>query len=153
MEKLCFKKREEVMVLKNLLQVTFISLGFVGWGILGKYSQAQSCWVSILVTVATICTLLAIYSTRMLSDVPSMKAVVILAGAGLINGFSVWLYTARVTDPAMSESQVAAFITMVYIAMIVMTPVLNLAINRVIPTIDHGIGYGLALGAVYYLSK
>ena len=141
------------MVLKNILHSVLISMGFVGWGMIGKYSQAQSCWVSILVTVTTICTLLVIYSTSLSSNPPSVKAVAILAIAGLVNGFSVWLYTARVTDPAMSEVQTAAFIATVYVIMIMMTPVLNLLINRVIPTSDHAIGYSLALGAVYYLSK
>jgi len=138
------------MNVQNSILAFLIAIGFVGWGMLGKYSQANSGWVGTIAMTAT-AVIVAVLSTKNLQvGTPNIKIIAVLIIAGLINGIAAWLYSSKVTDPLIST---AAFMASVFIFMVILAPAFDWLLNGVTPTINQIIGYSLAIVAIIFLNK
>ncbi len=139
------------MSISTILLSVFIAFAFVGWGIIGKYSQANGGWVgTIAMGVSAVAVLICSVSTKQLQGGVTARAVVLLLIAGALNGFAMWLFANKVTHPATSA---AAFIVLVSVLMAAAAPILDWFINNTTPDTNQTVGYALAITAIYFLSK
>ena len=60
------------------------------------------------------------------TPIPGMKAFVLLALAGGLNGFAIYVHTSRVSDPSIPTS---VFLTMIFAFMVLLSPILSWLIN------------------------
>lgn len=138
------------MNIQNSLLAFLIAAGFVGWGMLGKYSQANSGWVGTIAMAVTAVIVAALSIKNLRVGTPNIKIIAILIVAGLINGVAAWFYSTKVTDPLIST---ATFMTSVFIFMVILAPAFDWLLNGATPTINQIIGYSLAIAAIIFLNK
>ncbi len=141
------------MNLQSLIAAILISFCFAVWPVVSKYSGAQGAWVGVIVAVGSAsATFILSFLSRQITTLqsPSIKAIVILVTAGVLNGIAFYFYSLKIADPKIST---AAFMTIVAILMIVMASILDWALNGVIPDTQKTFGYCFAATAVYLLIK
>jgi hypothetical protein len=136
----------------GIAYAAFIAFGFVAWGLVGNRIGLTGPWLATLVYISATCTILSL-NFRSLSKTESLPGIVlalIIILAGFFNGLSSKLYgdkmSSQTVDPAL-------FTVMVFAFMVAETPVLNLILNGKIPTLNHLVGFVLAIGAIYFLNK
>jgi len=134
----------------NILIAAFIAIGFAGWPIIGRYSQASGGWLSAIVMGVSMTIALLMSNKQLSHGFPTGKALIFLLIAAAINGFAMWGFSAKVSDPIIP---VAAFMVIVYILMVAVTPCFDWLFNGATPNINQIIGFVLAGGAIYFLSK
>lgn len=127
-----------------------IASGYIGWGIIAKYTKMTGGWVGMIMGITTTVTVILISNQQLRSEFPPSKAILVLVAASILNGIAVCLYSEKITDPAISA---AAFMVTVSVLMAVLTPCFNWLIYGTVPSINHFIGYGLAVFAIFFLSK
>jgi hypothetical protein len=139
------------MNISNVAQALFIALGFVGWGIVIKYTGATHSWVAVIVYKSALIVLLVVNAQPLLTgNLPTIKMTAILAVGGILNGLAVHLYAKCLSKP---EIDPAVFMLMVFAFMVLETPLLNWAIYNKIPNSNQIIACVLAIGASYFLNK
>lgn len=126
-----------------------IAFAFTVWPIIGKFSGASGAWVGTLVVAGTLVTTLIFGAKDMIhGPMFTMKALVILALAGLVNGAAVYYYSVKAVDPVVPTG---IFVTTMVILMAVMSPLVDWAVNGSTINSKQWIGLGTALLAVYLL--
>ncbi len=141
------------MNLQSLVAAILISFCFAGWPVVSKYSGASGVWVASVVTIGgALATLtLCVFGKQMVVfQLPSIRAIIILIVAGALNGAAFYFYSMKVADPKIPT---AVFITIVAILMVVVAPLLDWALNGVIPNLQKTFGYMFAALAIYLLIK
>lgn len=136
---------------ESLLIALFCAAGFVSWPIVGHYSKASGTWVGTVVLVVT-AAMVMLLSARQLGDseLPTPKALVLLAVAGAINGVACYLFASKTSDPTMHAS---VFVVMVSVGMVICAPLFDAVLNGVVPTARHLAGFCLAVITIYLLNK
>ena len=138
------------MGINAFLVAIFIAGGFVGWPIVGGWSQASSGWVGVTVCSMTTITLLLLSFGQFGSDpVPSARSIAVLVVAGVVNGVAVYYYTARTTDPS---TPTAAFVVLVSVCMVICAPLLAFIVAGSVPTSRQMIGFAFAIPTIYLLA-
>ncbi len=141
------------MNFQSLFAAVLIAFCFAGWPVVSKYSGAPGVWVGVIVTIGgALATLTFSFLSKQMSvlQLPSIKAIVILVIAGALNGTAFYFYSLKVADPKIST---AVFITIVAILMTVIAPLLDWALNGVVPNLQKTFGYAFAALAIYLLIK
>ncbi len=138
------------MNIQNSVLAFLIATGFVGWGMLGKYSQANSGWVGTIAMTATAAIVAALSIKDLQVGTPNIKIILLIVTAGLINGVAAWLYSIKITDPL---TPTAAFMASVFIFMVILAPAFDWILNGATPTANQIVGYVLAIVAIIFLNK
>lgn len=137
----------------NILDIgtaLLIAIGFTSWGIAGRYSQANGGWVGFIAMGITTLVIGILSFKQLRIEALTGKMFMIIAIAGALNGAAVCAYSFKVTNVAIPA---ATFMVTVSIFMAVVTPCLDWTINGTAPNLRQVIGYVLAVGAIYFLSK
>jgi drug/metabolite transporter (DMT)-like permease len=134
-----------------ILMAIVIAFGFVGWPIIGSYSRAHGSWIGMLAISSTALAFAGLSFRQLINVVPpNTKAIVLLLVAGIINGGAVYLYTAKIADTTVPT---AAFVVIVSIFMVIVAPLLNWMLNSAVPSFQQGLGFLLAMAAIYFLKQ
>lgn len=141
---------EGAMSFLNVVVAVFIASGFAGWGIIGKYSQVNGGWIGTMAMAITTITVALTSLSQLQQEIPNRRAMLLLIIAGILNGVAVCVYTSKITNPAIPAS---LFMALVFMFMIAVVPCLEWALNGTMPSSNHIIGYALAVGAIYFLSR
>lgn len=138
------------MSFANVLCAFAIAVGFALWPIIGKYSGLSGGWVITVISTGTLLTS-ACFSAKDLYvlPVPGNKAMTLLLTAGILNGFSCWLYTNRIAGIQIEHT--ASLIALVIIGMVIFTPVFHFLFNGSAPSNKQLVGFVLAVGSIYFL--
>lgn len=137
------------MSTSTLISAFFIACVFVGWPIIGKYSNLTGEYVGTLACLGTLGAVAAM-SAKQLFETASLtiKAVTIMMLAGIVNGVGVYYYARNSADKLIPT---ADFVATVCIFMVVLAPLEHWYFNGVVPSWRQFTGYGFAAIAVYFL--
>jgi drug/metabolite transporter (DMT)-like permease len=134
----------------SLLIALVIAVGFAGWPIIGRYSQASGVWIGTFVMAGTTVVMALLSGRQLAVSVPSPRAFAVLAVAAALNGLGVYLYSFRAADPAVP---IGLFVVVVAVLTIVAAPMLDWALHGAVPSPRQMAGILCAAGAVYLLGR
>jgi len=139
------------MNFSTVAKAVFISMGFTGWPIIGRYSGATGGWVGIIVLGATVITV-GIFSAKEMASIPApgLKAITLLVVAGIVNGIAFYLYSMTTTD---SSVPTGVFVVTVSLLMVTVAPVLDYIFNEGTFSRNQVAGLGFAFIAILMLSR
>jgi drug/metabolite transporter (DMT)-like permease len=128
----------------------FITVGFGSWPFAGKYLQISGAWVGTIMIASTLpitalCSLNGMRTTNI-----SVKAIIVLILAGVLNGITLWIYLVKTADPNIPTS---IFIVSVTLLISLLSLMLDWGINYQIPDTRQFVGIAMAIGAVILLAK
>ena len=139
------------MQIERLVVAIFAACAFVGWPILGQYSQANGGWVGAVVMGASATTvLLRAWLSGGLEKTPATRSLLLLAIAGIIHGAGICLYARTTTDPKVPTG---AFVVLMSVLMAVVAPIFAWIFLKQVPTSRQYGGYVFAILAIYLLGK
>ena len=104
------------MSLWNIFIAIGIGFAFIAWPIIGKSTQVAGVWLAVIASAATTITVV-LYSGRSFTALPSIKSILIIFCAGILNGIALYYYVKKATDP---EIATAVFVVLVSVLMSVM---------------------------------
>lgn len=136
------------MNLGSVATAILIAVIFIGWPIIGKYSQASGAWVSTIVLLSTTLVAMLFSWRKLTSSLPTTKAFAILTIAGVINGWAVYLYAQKATDPNVSTG---TFVITIAVLSVLIAPVLDWGLNGSVPTAQKVAGFVCGAVAIYLL--
>ncbi len=139
------------MDLTTLLWAAGIAATFVAWPVIGKYSGASGAWIGIIVVAGSLVTT-AIFGLKELTSGPmfTLKALVLLVMAGLLNGAAVYYYSVKATSTAIPTG---VFIVTMSIMMVIFAPILDWLLNGNALSIRQCAGIAAAVVAIYLLQN
>lgn len=139
------------MSLVNVFYGIIIAAIFAIWPIIGKNTGLSGGWVITIVSSGTLLTAM-LFSINDLSVMPTLlnKANILLALAGIFNGFACWLYTNRLSK--IDIEYTGNLIAVITVGMVLFTPVFHLLINGGVPSSRQILGFTLAACSVYFLT-
>lgn len=148
------KEGEKTLSLGNIATIAvacLISLAFSSWPIFGKYMKAPGIWVGILVSLGTTVTMVVLSLKPVATHgLPTTKIGLVFLGFGVLNGAAIYMYSLKIADPTVPT---AVFVVMISVGMVVFGSLLGWIILGQVPTRDQIFGYGLAVIAIYFISK
>ena len=134
---------------QTIMTILLIACGFTIWPILGKFSGASKAWVNAICMGGTGLLVIAHSMFTVKTEVPSIRAVLLmLAGAGA-NAAAVTYYVKAAVDPKINTG---LFVVAVGISMAILAPIADLLINGSSVTLKQGVGISCGLLAIYLLS-
>lgn len=134
----------------QLVWALFCATAFVVWPTIGKFSGATGHWINTIVLVGSTITGVALaYPAMRAQPLPSLKAVVLISIAGLINGAAVYVYSMMTADPKIPTG---TFISTVTMMMVVIGFVLAVILTGQEWTIRHIAGMTLALVGIWLIA-
>ena len=132
----------------SILTALFIASSFALWPVIGKYSGAGGAWVGTLVLFITWIPIAVLSRAELIGGFPSLRAMLILAVAGVINGVGCYVFAQKTSS---IEINTAVFMVLVSIFMVVMAPVFSWVFNGEVLEQRHYAGFACAVLAVYLL--
>jgi hypothetical protein len=130
----------------------FVAFGFVAWGMVGNRLGVSGPWLASLVYISATFSILSLNFKPLIKtgSWPGILIVLAILLTGFFNGLSSKLYGDKMASHTIDP---AVLTTLVFIFMIIETPIFNLILNQKIPTLNHCVAFALAVGAVYFLNK
>lgn len=134
-----------------IISALSIAFCFSCWPIIGNKSQVAGAWVGLLVSVGTLLMQFGLGFARSeyMGNTPSPRGMLLLCGAGLLNGVGCYLYARKTSDV---EVPVAQFMVIVCVSMALFAPLIAWAVRGDEPTLRQCAGYIVAAVAVWLLS-
>lgn len=140
------------MDIKSVLIGMVSAFGFALWPIVGKYSGASGGWFITIVSVGTLAVVGAFSAKELVRiDPPEPKAIMWLLIAGLFNGLSCYLYSARIEE--LDKTQTAPFVNFVVVCIVILAPVFSFFLNDSLPTRNQLIGFVLIILGVCFFAR
>jgi hypothetical protein len=133
----------------NLGIALLIAIGFAGWPIIGRYSQASGVWIGTMVMAGTTVVVALLAGAQLRHSTPTPKAVAVLLAASAVNGLGVYLYASKAGDPTIP---IGAFVVVVAVLTVVLAPALDWGLHGVLPTARQAGGTLCAALAIYLLA-
>ena len=135
-----------IMSLNAVLWAFGIASMFTLWAPVGKISGLPSAWIA----------LLALTGSMIGGGVPALwnintsaavdpKFILLLFLLGAVNGIGMYFYPIKVTDPAIPA---AAFMTIVIVAMVIMTALFTCLLTWQLPSLRLVIGIGVMIAGI-----
>ena len=138
------------MSLINVLWAFIVALAFVVWPTIGKYSGASGEWVATTVLLgSTLIGLAFSYPEMRHQPLPSARAFALITIAALVNGYAVYMYSMKATDPAIDTG---TFIAIMTIMMVVLGLVISALLTGQIITFRQWSGIGAAIVAIWLIA-
>lgn len=144
-----YQPQKKLQMASWILWAVGIAFAFTVWPILGKVSGASGAWVGTLVVAGTLITTL-IFGAKDMVQGPlfTLKALVILALAGLVNGAAVYYYSVKAVDPGVPTG---IFVATMVVLMALMAPLIDWMVNGNTINAKQIAGLGAAVVAIYLL--
>ena len=122
---------------------------FILWPFAGKLTGTSGPWlVTIVLSVTAIVSAALAYARGELTNAPSVRTLMILLIAGLLNGVGCYLYATLASNPRIST---ASFVVTINITMCVAAPLIEATLLKRVPNVQQWCGFGFAATAVYLL--
>ena len=134
---------------KPALLSIFAAIGFGGWPLIARLSQASSLWINVVLTVTTgLFVSLALAKDLVAQTRPSLSALGLLALAGAINAIGFLAYGKVIGNP---EWEISQFLPLVVITMTLVTGLGGILFFGEVLTVKKVLGLALALVAAWLL--
>lgn len=138
------------LTLSHIVWAIGIAAAFVFWPTIGKYSGASGTWVNTLILIWSTIAGVAFSMPAMISGpTPSLRAVGLMALAGLINGAAVYYYSVLTADATVPTGRLVAVVT---IFMVILGPLFAYFLNGEVISLRHWAGLAAAVIAVLLIA-
>ena len=139
------------MKISTLIIAFFSAFGFIQWPIFcGSLRIHPAITAAAVMFMSGIILVSIIPKSLFYLSYFSWKSIVAMVVCGILNGLAVYFYIVKVADKNINA---AAFIATVSIFMILEAPMLTWIVKGESPSVNHIIGYVLAIVAIYFLQK
>ena len=138
------------MTIQLIGAAVLIGFFFVLWAIVGNHYASGAMASSIVMMMTALYVL--VFSVRDISadELRNWGLIVLLIILGLANGYAVKEYASYLS---IKDFPMAQFAVIVSVAMVIFAPVLEYFVSGKELRIDHFLGYGFAVAAIYFLGR
>lgn len=97
------QSKQPSSIMKYIFSIV-VGLLYGGWPVLARKSDAHPFWISLMVSVMTVATILVLGNKNILMNAPKGRMLLFLVICGLMNGIATWYYGKLVGTPGWNVS-------------------------------------------------
>ena len=138
------------MTPRTLLSAVFVAFAFAAWPLIGRASRVSGALMATAVMIGSALTV-ALLSSPQLTQVPTARALWVLAAAAVVNGLAVFFYARSMADPLVAAGPFIVIVSVLQVAAVAVIAWMMPGGRP--PSMREAAGFVLAAAAVYLLAK
>ena len=138
------------MTTKTMLAAVFVAIAFAAWPLIGRESRVSGALMATGVMIGSALTV-TLLSFPKLTQMPTGRALWVLAAAAVVNGLAVFVYARSAADPAVPAGPFIVIVSVLQVAAVAL--IAWMMPGGRAPTLREAAGFVLAAAAVYLLAK